>query len=177
MYQNKIQIFNNIIDLNLQNKIKNLLLSNNFPWYFIPDVTDKNNKQKRPALQHFFVDEKKITSPYFNLIKPIIDKSCLKINFKYQYIDRIKSFLQFSLNLKNNSVDLPHIDNQIKHLVVLYYVLNSDGNTIIYGRDKKTILKSIKPKQGTVVIFDGSYFHTAEQPKKGNRCIINCNLM
>ena len=59
MYQNKIQIFNNIIDLNLQNEIKNLLLSNNFPWYFIPDVTNKNNKQKRPAYNIFLLMKKR----------------------------------------------------------------------------------------------------------------------
>ena len=60
--------------------------------------------------------------------------------------------------------------------MVLYYDLTAYGNTLIYDRDNKTILRSITPKQGSVVIFDGSYFHTAEQPKQGNRCIINCNL-
>mgnify|MGYP003115021089 CR=1 FL=1 len=176
MYKNKIWFFDNIINLDLQEKIKDLFLSNNFPWYFIPDVTNQKNQQQRPALQHYFVDEKNFTSQHIDLIKPIIDNSCNKINFKYKHIERVKSFLQFSLNLKDYSVDFPHIDSNQNHLVVLYYVLTAYGNTLIYDRDNKTILRSITPKQGSVVIFDGSYFHTAEQPKQGNRCIINCNL-
>ena len=176
MYENKVWVFDNIINLNQQEEIKNFFLSNNFPWYFIPDITDNNNLQKRPGLQHFFIDNREKNSPYINLIKPIIDNSCLKIKFKYNNIERVKSFLQFPLNLTDYSVDTPHIDNKNKHLVVLYYVISSDGDTIIYNRDKKSILKSITPKQGRVVIFDGTYFHTAEQPKNKNRCVINCNL-
>ena len=37
-------------------------------------------------------------------------------------------------------------------------------------------LKRITPKQGRVVIFDGMYWHTAEQPKKDVRCILNFNI-
>jgi len=176
MYENKIWVVDNIINLNQQEEIKTLFLSNNFPWFFIPDITDTNNKQKRPGLQHFFINNREENSPFINLVKPIIDNSCTNINFKYNNIERVKAFLQFSLNLSDYSVDLPHIDNEEKHLVVLYYVIDSDGDTIIYDRDKKKILKSITPKQGKVVIFDGTYYHTAQQPKNGNRCIINCNL-
>ena len=176
MYENKIWVFDNIINLNQQEEIKNILLGNTFPWFFIPDITDKNNKQKRPGLQHFFIKNREENSPYVNLFKPIIDNSCANICFNYNHIERVKSFLQFSLNLNDYSVDLPHIDNENKHLVVLYYVLNANGDTIIYDRDNKSILKSISPKQGRVVIFDGTYFHTAKQPRIGNRCVINCNL-
>ena len=176
MYENKIWVFDNIINLDQQEEIKNILLSNFFPWFFIADITNDENKQKRPGLQHFFISDREENTPHLSLIKSIINNSCANIGFDYKHIERVKSFLQFPLNLKDYSVDLPHIDCEIKHLVVLYYVLNADGNTIIYDRDKKTILKSITPKQGRVVIFDGTYFHTAEQPKNGNRCVINCNL-
>ena len=85
------------------------------------------------------------------------------------------------------SDDSPHLDRFEPHLVFLYYVCDSDGDTIIY--DYKTEkegdvpffedvkeLKRITPKQGRVVIFDGMYWHTAEQPKKDIRCILNFNI-
>ena len=38
------------------------------------------------------------------------------------------------------------------------------------------IKKTIKPKQGRIVIFDGSYWHSGSQPKKNIRCIINTDI-
>ena len=100
-----------------------------------------------------------------------------------------RSFLQLPLNIDfaGTGVDTPHLDRFEPHLVYLYYVCDSDGDTIIY--DYKTEkegdvpffedvkeLKRITPKQGRVVVFDGMYWHTAEQPKKDVRCILNFNI-
>ena len=60
------------------------------------------------------------------------------------------------------------------HIVCLYYVINSDGETILFKNKK--IHKKIKPKQGRLLIFDGNMVHTAYQPKKNIRCIINFNV-
>ena len=38
------------------------------------------------------------------------------------------------------------------------------------------ILRNRGLKQGRVVIFEGGQYHTAEQPTKGTRCIVNYNL-
>jgi len=40
----------------------------------------------------------------------------------------------------------------------------------------KKVIKKVKPIQGRLVIFDGSMLHTAEQPKKDIRCVINFNV-
>ena len=70
------------------------------------------------------------------------------------------------------------IDN---HYVVLYYVLDSDGDTIIYNEQEEsetyTIKERVTPKQGRVVIFDGRFYHTAEQPRHNTRCILNYDLL
>ena len=95
-----------------------------------------------------------------------------------------RSFLQFPLNLRDRTVDTPHIDiYSRKHLVVLYYVCDSDGDTIIYNEREKetpdgvyTIKERVTPKQGRVVLFDGWLMHTAEQPINNVRCIVNYNL-
>jgi len=76
------------------------------------------------------------------------------------------------------------------HLVYLYYVNDCDGDTVIYDyisngthtldipfyEDIK-IKKKITPKQGMVVIFDGMTWHTSTQPTRGNRCIINFDMI
>ena len=67
------------------------------------------------------------------------------------------------------------------HLVVLYYVNTSDGDTIIYNQKEETkeytIKQKVTPKQGRVVVFDGRFYHTAEQPSNDIRCVINFNLI
>mgnify|MGYP003111022001 CR=1 FL=1 len=45
----------------------------------------------------------------------------------------------------------------------------------LYTKIKKE-WKRVTPKQGTILTFDGSLWHTAEQPTKGTRCIINFNV-
>lgn len=181
-------VIDNIIEKNLQEKIKNTLLSDDFNWFYITDVTHvTDNKQQRPGFQHRFVVKEKINSDYHNLILPIIQNSCNHINYHYTKIIQGRSFLQLPLSLKDTKIDTPHIDLFDKHLVVLYYVLDSDGDTVIYKNKfykKEPIpyfedlkeLKRVTPKQGRVVLFDGSHWHTSNQPKDNVRCIINYNV-
>ena len=185
-----IKVIDNIISKEEQEKIKSLLLGRDFSWYYTPDITIKTNKQRRPGLSHFFILEKnKINSDYFKDVEPIIDSTSKKLKIKVKDIIQVRSFLQLPLN-KNflgKGIDTPHIDTYTPHTVFLYYVCDSDGETVIYDYKSKNEndipyfddikeLKRVKPKQGRVVIFDGQYWHTAEQPKKDVRCIINFNI-
>jgi hypothetical protein len=164
------KIIDNCISKNNQNDIKETMfgLQRNFPWYFAQDVSYNEGKQQRPALFHDFVLKKyNINSDFFDMVKPIV---------KDKNVIQARSILQLPLNKKllNKSFDTPHIDSKELHLVYLYYVVDSDGQTL-FLKNKK-IIKKIKPKQGRLVIFNGNIYHTAEQPEKGKRCVINFNV-
>ena len=58
---------------------------------------------------------------------------------------------------------------------VIYNYKSKDEDDIPYFEDVKE-LKRVTPKQGRIVVFDGRYWHTAEQPTKNIRCIININI-
>ena len=177
-----VHVFDNIIDLEYQHKIKQLFLSSYFPWYFVEDVstTGYSFGQSRNGFFHNFVMDEKVNSDYHLDILPLIEKSLNKVDYKFTKIIRGRTFFQLPLkNIKNrNIVDTPHIDMDEDHVVVLYYVMDNEARTIIYEDDTATkIKKTIKPKQGRVVIFNGKYWHTAEQPKKNKRCIINYDIV
>ena len=192
--KNEILVFDDIIDLEYQKKIKKILLSDcqykgyEFPWYFTQDVTSHTdiNSQKRSAFFHGYVvsndDETMgtVDSVFHYLFVPLIDNVCSKIGKQDVTIVTGRSFLQLPINFKGEREDSPHIDIVDDHFVMLYYVCDSDGDTIIYNEQEKsdnyTIQKRITPKQGRVALFDGSYYHTAEQPLNNIRCVVNYDL-
>ena len=192
----EIYVIDDFIDTEYQEDIRNILMGDyqyrkkDFPWYYTEDVTGANDpdSQHRSALGHDYVvleDEDNQTgerlSVFHYLFLPMLKDVCQKMKIKNINVLQGRSFLQFPLNLKNKSVDTPHIDlHYRKHLVALYYVCDSDGDTIIYNEREKlgtyTIKQKVTPKQGRMVLFDGSLYHTAEQPLNNVRCVVNYNL-
>lgn len=187
-----ILIFDDIIDKKLQDSIENKLLSDSFPWYYCDDVSIKGNKlQKRPGFKHHTVLNREVRSKFHNEIIPIIINSLKKVNYKSPELVKIlqgRSFLQLPLNLSDaDTVDTPHIDLKYPHLVILYYVVDNEANTIIYENKFKKgniptwkdlkIQQKVKPKKGRVVVFSGEHWHTAEQPRENVRCIINYDVV
>jgi len=196
-YQNKIWIFDDIIDKKFQDEIENVLVGydSGFSWYLIPEIApplkgEQTTVTGRPALSHSIVNRDGQNSNFHEFIKPMVEEACRKTNYNFSVFSQGRTFLQFPLNLKDRHIlDELHVDNRITpHLVVLYYVKDADGDTIIYENhysneksvpdlDKRIIKKRVTPKKGRVVLFDGWYWHTAEQPTNDMRCIINYNVM
>jgi hypothetical protein len=199
MLNEKIYVFDDIIDLSHQNYIRDLLIRDYeldgkypFPWYYLDDITlheSNPNNQGRPGFTHEYViygGKEKLTgiqvSQFHDIFVSLLQDACKKVGITNVNILQGRSFLQVPLNLKDRSVDTPHIDinDRDDFFVVLYYVCDSDGDTIIYNETKEsdqyTIKQRVTPKKGRVVIFDGKLMHTAEQPLNNTRCIVNYNL-
>ena len=187
----EILVIDDFVSLEYQEKIKQELMGigNNFPWYYTEDVTGAGeyDSQHRPALAHEYVhinddDISEIDSVYHHLFTPMLSKACQYLKMPEMNVIQGRSFLQFPLNLNSSDDDTPHVDlDEEEHTVVLYYVLSSDGDTVIYNERVEsttyTVKQKVTPKQGRVVIFDGRQYHTAQQPTKGTRCIVNYNLV
>ena len=197
----EIYVIDDFIDLEYQEDIRTILMSDyqfqgkDFPWYYIQDVTAEGDvdSQNRAALAHEYIiydedqsiEDQKATEEidhFHYLFLPMLKHVCVRMNIKKINVLQGRSFLQFPLNLKDKTVDTPHVDLQQEHLVALYYVCDSDGDTIIYNErhesaDKVyTVKQRVTPKQGRMVLFDGSLYHTAEQPEHNVRCVVNYNL-
>ena len=190
--EGEIIVIDDFISLEYQEKIKQELLGleNDFPWYYTEDVTTAGDfdSQYRPALNHYYVnfnddDISEVESVYHHLFVPMLSKACKYLKIPETEVIQGRSFLQFPLkNIDTSVVDTPHIDldEGEEHIVVLYYVIDSDGDTVIYNERTKSLTytekQRVTPKQGRVVIFEGGQYHTAQQPTKGTRCIVNYNL-
>jgi hypothetical protein len=190
-----IWVIDDFIDLNYQEQIKNVLMGEEefnggfFPWYYVRDITDgyKENSQGRAGLSHVYVNYEEdsdtidITSDHHGLFLPLLRHACHTLNIKNAEIIQGRSFLQFPLNLKSKEDDTPHVDLlRTDFFVVLYYVCDADGDTVIYNEreesDKYTVNQRVTPKQGRAVLFDGGLYHTAQQCTNKIRCVVNYNL-
>ena len=190
-----ILVIDDFIDKDYQEDIKDVLLGKEewgdllFPWHYIDDVTAafEDNNQGRPGLSHVYVeynDDKTsdIVSDFHDLFIPMLELACGTLEIPTAKILQGRSFMQFPLNLQSDEDDTPHIDLEEgeRHIVVLYYVKDSDGDTVIYNERTEsntyTVKQKVTPKQGRVVIFDGSQYHTAQQAINKVRCIVNYNL-
>ena len=190
-----ILVIDNFIDKDYQEDIKDVLLGKDewgdllFPWHYIDDVTAafEDDNQGRPGLSHVYVeynDDKTsdIVSDFHDLFIPLLELACETLEVPSARIVQGRSFMQFPLNLQSDEDDTPHIDLEEgeRHIVVLYYVKDSDGDTVIYNERTEsntyTVKQKVTPKQGRVVIFDGGQYHTAQQAINSVRCIVNYNL-
>ena len=196
-WENKVFVVDDILTKKQQEDLKRILLGSQFPWHFVPDVTGEGSRDGRPAFRNKLIDDGKVNvgGKALSLLQQLINNSLSKLheelNVKANYeLFRIRTILQMPLaNLGGSRRDAHHIDYIKKHLSILYYVFDADGDTVIFENmydpndikvpepNELKVKKKVTPKQGRVVIFDGYHWHTATQPKKGMRCIINSNVL
>ena len=161
-----------------RDKLEDLFLGYNFPWYFCkkssgvaPKVADFVDC---PQLVHNFISDDKISSNYIHEVMRLLNwENIIKVTGAPERIIRMKSNLLLKTQSTSNT---PHIDHPDPHIVMLYYVNDSSGPTIFYNR-KFEVKKEIIPKKGRILMFDGSIYHSSTPPITNDyRCVINFNL-
>ena len=187
---NKIYVFDDIIDVQLQNSIEQYVLNTHL---FLDgnNVEYMNNGLVLP--QGVLISER-IETNIQEQIKLIELNSISKIGKEIQHtyrckINQLKSSDKISDEFDINGM---HIDREQEHVAIIYYINDTDGDTCIYDtdlttmsgwnyivRDKKfehfTLNKRISPKKGRVVIFNGLLPHHSSYPTLNDRYVINFN--
>lgn len=191
-----IMVFDNIIPAQYQDLIEKQMTAENVNWHYMQDITYDIDKIKettmavsKPAFAHKFYDrEQGVISPAYGLVLPIAYFACEKVKFHITEIIAVRSFLTIPLPTHANRVDHPHVDREMSHLNVLYYVSDSDGDTVFYDKtfrdvsptevhvDNLNIIKQVSPKKGRAVVFDGSRYHASTRPTRGSRIVVNFGI-
>lgn len=189
----------NIIPLDYQNHIEKIMLGSDFPWYYNPNLVSPDQQllqrvDNHQGFNHLFLESGK-PSTYFQSVYPLVlsitSQECMA---SANNLVRMRANL--TLNAAGSSLQhhLPHIDTWRPHWVAIYYVNDSDGDTIIFNETNDTynsgqtdinkslsnnftIKRRVTPKKGKVLIFEGKYYHTSSWPTV-NKCrsVININL-
>tara|TARA_Y100000289_G_C3913871_1_gene146257 strand:+ start:464 stop:1150 length:687 start_codon:yes stop_codon:yes gene_type:complete len=200
-----IEVIDNIIPSQLADNFESRIIDKNFPWYLIRDIQDY--KLNDNQLTHRVVNDEntvntlqlghgvyncedvgaEINSGVYAETKAICDYCCQKFQIRPQYLKQKLNLLGNNSLLTEGKYNTPHIDNQyFNSYSIIYYVNDSDGDTIIFNEtsdektkkrpEKLTIKKRITPKKGRAVLFKGDYFHTSTNPTNyDKRVVLNVN--
>jgi hypothetical protein len=115
------------------------------------------------------------TSSYLDNFALIPEIICSKFNWLLLDIIKARIYLSLPYNTKLDHWS-PHNDLPFEHTVVIYYINDSDGDTVFFDRHGK-ITDKVTPKRGRVCVFDGSILHGAGIPKTGPRLIANFDIL
>jgi len=148
--------------------------------YVSPDKLEKQNEIYSNRFMYCSYDnEENFTH---KLALRVLDKFCQKHNIKYDSVKRTRSNTTFLCHETRPSI--PHIDNYTDHLVLLYYVNNSDGDTVLYknkydedSNNEMIVDYRVSPKAGRAILFDGGTYHSFYYPNiHDTRSVININI-
>ena len=177
------KVYDNLVPEYLMTEIEQLLTSNMFPWYLnrktVYDesyVSESSDYQDVAAFAHLFSGNAGASSPWYNMSEILLGKFIDGSGLKCKGIVRARA--NYMVAQPNNYPKLPcppHVDGLYKHHVLLYYVNESDGETILY-EDGKVVAK-VAPARGRFLYFSGSDMHSASPPQNyDKRIAINYNL-
>lgn len=197
-------VIDDVIPLLYQDEVEKLLLEKQ-PWYYQSDInfSDEHLKEldktgstvtRRPGFGSLLFDLEKSFGTPNNLLTPILYSAISNTDIVFNQILQARGFMSMPVSKDTvDKIDKPHVDGYHHHMVCIYYVNDSDGDTVIFnkrsgnyvfdtqlkGLDPKElpILETITPKKGRCVIFNGNFFHASTQPTSGVRCVLNFNFI
>ena len=184
----------NAIPKSYQDEIEYLLYSRDFPWMMVHEKFKDNSCSL--GFSHLALDDGPImqkgstASPFCGLLVPIAFKMSEMLGKNIDKILRIRVGLLTPSTSTTQCLDVvnysdagddPHIDFMIPHYTGLYYVSNSDGDTVIYNEKVSsqtyTELARSTPKKGKIFLFDGEHYHSSSKPTNGYaRIVITINF-
>ena len=192
-----IKIIDNFLTKSYHKNILEFLTYQDFEWVYLPNITGIADCPEFPefnayGLSHIFWHEefgqKHTYLSHFitPLLYQIMDVA------ECNYILRARADM-VTWTGKEEFIHPAHIDFSYPNIASVFYVNDSDGDTIFYNikpedvpingktyevmkHEELTEYDRVSPKANRVVLFEGDHFHTGCSPTKHkNRILINSN--
>jgi hypothetical protein len=159
----KIQLIDNFLNKETFNKIKSILIGQDFPFYYQNQVAFEGDLTDFYFNHHFYKNNS-ITSSYFNeIVLPILNP----IKFKKLLRAKCNLYTKKAEHIPNEF----HTDSNEKHKVLLYSVNTNNGYTMFKSGEK------IKSNENQLIIFDGLLEHcSVAQTDEKIRVNVNINI-
>lgn len=181
-----MKVIDDFLPEQYQKSIEGLLLSPNFSWH-LSNYTYEGaspytmaNTTEGVQLTHTLFHGV-VASEHYWLIAGISHQLMLKENINTTNVMRVKANLNTVIpNYPDGHHYSVHIDppKGLNAITCIYYVNDSDGDTILFDAEGINEVKRISPKKNRFVYFDSNTPHAGCPPKNHQtRCLINFNFM
>jgi antitoxin component YwqK of YwqJK toxin-antitoxin module len=184
----KIQVIDSFLDAKYCDYLESLVLNATLPLYFNsatlpiypPGKTGLEQGEKdSPQFTHMFLDNKVVFSNHWTHVEPIQFNLFAKTG-----AITTDSLVKCKLNLNPKDLSFEanehfpvHIDAAEKGITAIYYVNDSDGDTLFFDESGKVIY-ACTPKKGRLVYFNNQIQHAGQPPKVSPyRAVINFNWL
>lgn len=160
-----------------------------FPWYLstadnhasvTKDVYDQfadDNTIEGTQFTNFLFINGAGNSSHYAAGAEILEQFCIRTNTPISALIRIKANLQLKQDRTDDQHNTMHVDGYDPHMVMIYYVNDSDGQTFLFDKNMQ-IEHRISPKAGTCLLFPGHILHAGQPPKASEkRILINYNFL
>lgn len=176
-----------------QESIYKSIIFEQTPWVAIDNVSGGDMTvtadgvdmlKTQSGFYHLCYADEQVYSNLFYTLRPIIDA------VEHYTQSPVSKLLRIRVGLFMKSGEAgsnaPHVDYVDPHKTLLYYVNDSDGDTIFYNelyqkdkhQTKFTVENTVSPKQGRAVLFDGLQYHSSSVPIVNDRRVtVNINFI
>ena len=174
-----ISTLENFIPDDLVSALEETLCGKEFPWFwrssttYGEDAEGADHKDFQFVHLVYFNDEAK--SNVFDLVVPILIEFEARTGMQIIRLDKIKANLTTQSWLTEEELETAKhtdvVEGRGKFITIVYYVNDSDGDTIIYAPDGQEAMRK-SPVKGTAVYFPSTEIHRHTPPKEHKRRIV-----
>jgi|SaaInlStandDraft_3_1057020.scaffolds.fasta_scaffold38729_2 hypothetical protein len=129
---------------------------------------------ERAELLEGNTDTSILSKELYGKIKSLLDSFCLFNNITYSSITRM--CINVTKPSEDKYVAAMHVDHEFPHSLVIFYLNNSDGATVLSGTTEKDeepeeFMRIPSHKGSILYMSDGGIFHTASPPTQNLRVV------
>ena len=171
-----IRILDNVLDDSRSAKLLDLITKDTFTWHLNKELIQYSKYKQYEHYQHYHtiyneLNEKRISTPHYSIFSPII-QSFIPLATRAVRLSRCKLNLLHNHHLSDTGTCPVHIDSYQPHISMIYYINDSDGDTVFYGNDKE--IQRVQPLKNRLVVFEGPLRHCSNHPKNHeHRFVLN----
>lgn len=181
----KTKICDNFLNESYNKLINETIFDPEFPWFYLGNTSGAKDfvidnvsfNKNQTGFNHLVYFDNLQRSNILPLLMPMVHNIEEKFDVTLNNLQRIR----IGMNLNHGEIGshYPHTDMHIPHYTLLYYIDESDGDTIFYKKSKNNLEIDFKNthKKNQAVLFDGLTMHSSSSPiNYFKRTTININF-